>query len=131
MLANSPTLQLTRRRLDDPAQAPRDRQRTLRVVVNDHERERIEAMAKMASLSLSAYLRTAGLNHPIRSTLDYDAIMELIRLHADLGRIGGLLKLWLADRRGEVVSAEMVDAAFEELQELRGVLFRKIEALSA
>lgn len=118
-------------RLDDPAQAPRDRQRTLRVVVNDHERERIEAMAKMAGLSLSAYLRTAGLNHPIRSMLDYDAIMELIRLHADLGRVGGLLKLWLADRRGEVVSAEMVDAAFEELRELRGVLFRKIDELSA
>lgn len=118
-------------RLDDPAQAPRDRQRTLRVVVNDHERERIEAMAKMAGLSLSAYLRTAGLNHPIRSTLDYDAIMELIRLHADLGRVGGLLKLWLAERRGEVVSAERVDAAFEELRELRGVLFRKIEELSA
>ncbi|WP_298333732.1 conjugal transfer protein TraJ [Asticcacaulis sp.] len=116
-------------RLDDPAQAPRDRQRTLRVVVNDHERERIEAMAKMAGLSLSAYLRTAGLNHPIRSTLDYDAIMELIRLHADLGRVGGLLKLWLAERRGEVVSAERVDAAFEELRELRGVLFRKIEVL--
>lgn len=118
-------------RLDDPAQAPRDRQRTLRVVVNDHERERIEAMAKMAGLSLSAYLRTAGLNHPIRSMLDYDAIMELIRLHADLGRVGGLLKLWLAERRGEVVPAERVDAAFEELRELRGVLFRKIEALSA
>lgn len=118
-------------RLDDPAQAPRDRQRTLRVVVNDHERERIEALAKMAGLSLSAYLRTAGLNHPIRSTLDYDAIMELIRLHADLGRVGGLLKLWLADRRGDVVSAEMVDAAFEELRELRGMLFRKIDELSA
>lgn len=117
-------------RPDDPAQAPRDRQRTLRVVVNDHERERIEALAKMAGLSLSAYLRTAGLNHPIRSMLDYDAIMELIRLHADLGRVGGLLKLWLADRRGEVVPAEMVDAAFEELRELRGVLFRKIDALS-
>lgn len=121
----------TKDRLDDPAQAPRDRQRTLRVVVNDHERERIEAMAKMAGLSLSAYLRTAGLNHPIRSMLDYDAIMELIRLHADLGRVGGLLKLWLAERRGEVVSAEMVDAAFEELRELRGVLFRKIDSLSA
>lgn len=118
-------------RLDDTAQAPRDRQRTLRVVVNDHERERIEAMAKMAGLSLSAYLRTAGLNHPIRSMLDYDAIMELIRLHADLGRVGGLLKLWLADRRGEVVPAEMVDAAFEELRALRGVLFRKIDELSA
>lgn len=117
-------------RPDDPAQAPRDRQRTLRVVVNDHERERIEAMAKMAGLSLSAYLRTAGLNHPIRSTLDYDAIMELIRLHADLGRVGGLLKLWLAERRGEVVSADRVDAAFEELRELRGVLFRKIENIN-
>lgn len=118
-------------RPDDPAQAPRDRQRTLRVVVNDHERERIEAMAKMAGLSLSAYLRTAGLNHPIRSTLDYDAIMELIRLHADLGRVGGLLKLWLADRRGDVVSAERVNAAFEELRELRVLLFRKIDELSA
>ncbi|MBJ7415268.1 MAG: hypothetical protein JHC88_07415 [Niveispirillum sp.] len=117
-------------RLDDPAQAPRDRQRTLRVVVNDHERERIEAMAKMAGLSLSAYLRTAGLNHPIRSTLDYDAIMDMIRLHADLGRVGGLLKLWLAERRGEVLPADRVDAALEELRELRGALFRKIESIN-
>jgi len=75
----------------------------------------------MAGLSLSAHLRTAGLNHPIRSVLDYDAIMELIRLHADLGLVGGLLKLWLAEWRGEVVPVIKVDTAFEELWELGGV----------
>lgn len=86
-------------------------------------------MAKMAGFSLSAGLRTAGLNHPIRSTLDDGAIMERVQLHADLGRVGGLLKLWPAERCGEVVPAERVSAAFEELRALRGALFRKIDRL--
>src|SRR5271166_5782851 len=77
------------------AQETRDRHRQLRVVVSASERSRIEERARSAGLSVSAYLRTAGLCHPIRSTLDHAAVMELAKVNGDQGRLGGLLKLWL------------------------------------
>ncbi len=74
----------------------RDRRCPLRVVVSASERSRIEERARSAGLSVSAYLRTAGLCHPIRSTFDHAAVMELAKINGDQGRLGGLLKLRLS-----------------------------------
>ena len=43
-------------------------------------------------------LRAAGLNQPIRSVLDHDAVRDLAKVNGDQGRLGGLLKLWLMER---------------------------------
>ena len=80
------------------ARETRDRIRQLRVVVSASERARIEERAKATGLSVSAYLRSAGLGQVIRSTLDHEAILELAKVNGDQGRLGGLLKLWLVDR---------------------------------
>lgn len=29
--------------------------------------------------------------------MDYKAVLDLVKVNADLGRLGGLLKLWLSD----------------------------------
>jgi hypothetical protein len=79
----------------------RDRARPLKVVVAQEERSRIAERAKSAGLSVSAYLRIAGLGHPIRSAFDHEAIVELAAVNGDQGRLGGLLKLWLKERPGE------------------------------
>ena len=79
---------------------PRDRQRTLRVVVSARERAQIEERAKIAGLSVSAYLRAAGLHHPIRSVLDHQAVCDLAKVNGDQGRLLGLLKLRLTERAG-------------------------------
>jgi hypothetical protein len=101
---------------------PRDRQRTLRVVVSATERARIEQRAKIAGLSVSAYLRAAGLNQPIRSVLDHDAVRELAKVNGDQGRLGGLLKLWLVDRPGRGVPEIEVRRLLERIAELQGRL---------
>jgi hypothetical protein len=98
----------------------RDRNRTLRVVVSASERAGIEQRARAAGLSVSAYLRTVGLNRQTRAMLDYEAARELVRVAGDQGRLGGLLKLWLSERPGQGASAA----------EVRGLLAR-IEALQA
>ena len=61
------------------------------------ERRGIEAGAGAAGLSLSAYLRKVGMGTEIRSALDQQRIIELAKINADLGRLGGLLKLWLTN----------------------------------
>jgi hypothetical protein len=73
----------------------RDRHRPLKVIVSEAERAGIEMRAAAASLSVSAYLRNLGLGYKLHSTLDHQAILNLLKVNADQGRLGGLLKLWL------------------------------------
>ena len=64
----------------------RPRSKPIKVFVTEHEREAITRKAQSANLSLSAYLRAAGLNHPVRSMMDIYTIQGLTRIHRELGR---------------------------------------------
>lgn len=61
------------------------------------ERAQIEANARAAGQSLSMFLRNVGAGYPIRSVLDHQRVDDLARINGDLGRLGGLLKLWLTN----------------------------------
>jgi hypothetical protein len=111
------------------ARVTRDRQRPIKVIVSDDERAEIGRLAGVAGMSLSGYLRAAGLNHSIRSTLDFDAIRELLKVSADLGRFGGLLKLWLAEQKGKGASAADVDSALKESRQLQALIRARIGKL--
>ena len=89
----------------------------LRVPVLAHEKSAIRHHADAAGLSVAAYLRNIGLGHEVPSVLDYRRVEDLAKINGDLGRLGGLLKLWLTnDERLRQVKVE----------EIRGVL-SKIE----
>lgn len=100
----------------------RDRRRQLRVVVSASEREKIEQRAQTAGLSVSAYLCTAGVGHPIKSVLDHAAVMDLAKINGDQGRLGGLLKLWLVDRPARGIPEIEVRRLLEHIGELQGRL---------
>lgn len=68
----------------------------LRVPVLPHEKAAIESCAKQAGRSVARYLRDVGQGYKLHSTVDLDAVCELARINGDLGRLGTLLKLWLA-----------------------------------
>ena len=102
--------------------ASRDRRHPLKVVVSGAERERIEARAQLAGLSVSAYLRAAGLGAPIRSVLDAERVLDLAKVNADQGRLGGLLKLWLVDRPGQGVPEIEVRRLLDRIGDLQGRL---------
>ena len=74
----------------------RDRNRPLKVFVSERERADIETRAAATGLSVSAYLRNLGLGFQPPSTLDQEAILALLKVNADQGRLGGLFKLWLS-----------------------------------
>lgn len=107
----------------------RDRTNRISVGVTPTERAQIKERAATASMSVSAYLLAAGLAHPIRSTFDHETVRELARLHGDLGRVGGLLKMALAGPGGPGASPQRVQALYDELAALRERLLEKIEAL--
>lgn len=60
------------------------------------EKQAIEQQAASTGLSKSAYLLRVGMGYPIRSIVDHHQVEELVKINGDLGRLGGLLKLWLS-----------------------------------
>jgi len=108
------------------ARGGRPRGRRIEVWVTPDEEATIADLAAQAGLSNSGYLRAVGLNTPVRSVVDLKAVADLARANGDLGRVAGLLKLWLAEKRGQ--GARPVDV--ERLMgEFRALQARVLEAI--
>jgi hypothetical protein len=73
------------------------KERQLRVPVLPDEEALIKKMAASVGLPVAAYLRNVGMGYQVQSILDNKRVEELARINGDLGRLGGLLKLWLTD----------------------------------
>ena len=108
--------------MDDEKKTTRKGSPPIKVYCLPEERERIEANARAAGLSLSAFLLAVGQGYRVQGITDYEQVRELARINGDLGRLGGLLKLWLTD------DAKLEEMAPERMPVIiRGVL-AKIEA---
>jgi len=103
-----------------PKTKARRRGKPIEVWVNDEEKARITARAEQSGMSRSGFLRAVGLNYPIRSVVDLTAVADLAKVNGDLGRVAGLLKLWLGEKRGQGARAVDVDAMMVEFRELQG-----------
>ena len=67
------------------------------VRVTPDEKSAIENFAKQTGSSTSSFLRLLGLGYMPKSIVDNEKVLELARINGDLGRLGGLLKLWLTN----------------------------------
>ena len=82
---------------EEPQRPTRKAGRHLRVPVLPGEEAQIKRLAASTGLSVAAYLRNVGMGYQLRGILDNRRVEELARINGDLGRLGGLLKLWLID----------------------------------
>jgi hypothetical protein len=73
------------------------RKHHLRVPVFPDEQQVIEAQAQRAGMSVARFLREVGQGYRIGGVVDCEQVRELARINGDLGRLGGLLKLWLTN----------------------------------
>ena len=73
------------------------RKQHLRVPVFPDEKDLIERQSRRAGMSVARYLREVGQGYHIGGVVDYEQVRELARINGDLGRLGGLLKLWLTN----------------------------------
>ncbi len=63
--------------------------------VTEYEFNFIKEKSLNTGLPVSSYIRNLSMNYPLKSVVDQRALSELIKCRADLGRIGGLFKMWL------------------------------------
>ncbi len=61
--------------------------------VDEDYLSRLDALAQQTSYSRAEVLRRCLVGAPLKSTVDAQALTKVARVHADLNRIGGLLKL--------------------------------------
>lgn len=83
--------------MEKPTPAATRKARHLRVPVLPAEEAQIKRLAAAAGLPVAAYLRKVGLGYRLQGILDHRRVEELARINGDLGRLGGLLKLWLTN----------------------------------
>ncbi len=100
------------------------------VWVNEEEREAIIANAKACGLSASAYARNLALGHSPPTILDLKEVGNLMATRADLGRLGGLFKMWLSDMvRYNQIYDQPVDELLAKISEAQDKLLAVIHRI--
>jgi hypothetical protein len=99
---------------------------TVKAYLSPEEYKIVTDLAVQARLSVSKLVRAACLGLEIKSTADQEAVLALLKLKADLGRLGGLLK--------QALGAELIDRRrghelFESLNKTQRILLEKAKAL--
>ena len=107
----------------------RDKARPIKVLVTDSERAAIERGASAVAMPSSTYLRNLGLGHLPKSTLDQRAILALLRINSDQGRLGGLFKLWLSGQSSEKGLTIDIRKLLKEIEDTQKTLRALIDRL--
>ncbi len=111
-------------------QKSRRRVRQVHVPVLPSEMTELKRNAGACGLSLAAYLRTVGLHYQPKGVFDTNAVLELAKVNGDLGRLGGLLKMWLTndDRLKKIGKEEVVPVINGILNEIVTAQTQLLEA---
>lgn len=91
----------------------------LKSYLTPEELDQVIEVSARAQLSLSEFVRRVCLGIRIESREDQQARLELLRVHADLGRLGGLLKQALAEGHDKVSVIRLLRQIDQTQAELR------------
>ena len=72
----------------------------IKAYLSTEEYAQVADMAGRAGLSISNFVRQVCLGQEVRSLVDKEAVLALLKSKADLGRLGGILKKHLSENRG-------------------------------
>jgi len=78
-----------------PSKKPR-----IATYLTQEEYDQVVASAQQAGLSLSTFVKKVCLGYEPKSKTDHQAVLALLKANADLGRLGGLFKLFLSEGKG-------------------------------
>lgn len=108
----------------------RKRETQIMVRVTEEEKNEIGVKAKLHGLKTPSFMRNLALNYPVVCVADQLALNQLVVANADLGRIGGLFKMWLSankDTKGNQIgkrSYQDIDKLVDEIMDKQEVLLK-------
>lgn len=96
----------------------------IKVYCMPEERDAIKANAAATGYTASNYLLRVGIGYPIKSILDNTRVEELMKINGDLGRLGGLLKLWLTnDERTAAFGEPTIRALLSKINDNQDAIY--------
>ncbi len=96
----------------------RRREKMILVRVDEEEKRKLQEQAKKCGQSIAGMLRSLGLNYPLLSRVDQYALDNLVKSSANLGRLGGLFKLWLTKNQDYKELAKIGNYSYEDIEVL-------------
>lgn len=91
--------------------------------VTEEEKERLLSLSQAHGLSLSEYMRQAGLAKEITHRTEVETVLQLARINADQARLGNLLKLAL-DHDNALEVEKLINEIRRTQQDLKAAVNR-------
>ena len=100
------------------------KKKRLPVYLTDAEYEQIAASASRAGISLSTFAKRVCLGMPVPSLEHKQAVQDIIKARADLGRLGGLLKLAISEGNDKAALQRLLREIDHTMRELKNAAMR-------
>lgn len=100
------------------------KKKRLPVYLADAEYEQIAASASRAGISLSTFAKRVCLGMPVPSLEHKQAVQDIIKARADLGRLGGLLKLAISEGNDKAALQRLLREIDHTMRELKAAAMR-------
>lgn len=98
----------------------------IKAYLSKEEYDRITEKARQTGLPRSVFIKRVCQGFPVESKVDALAVRELVKVNADMGRLGGLLKMWLTNEDAHENAARSL---LSDLMNLKEELAQKIRVL--
>ena len=109
----------------------------VKLLATPEEKRRIAASATASGMSMSAYARELALGHKPASLEGLTELEKVFKIHADLGRLGGLLKMLLSNEErlramsmGKPMAAATIEDTLLDIHAAQESLRLLVEALT-
>lgn len=107
---------------------PSPNKKTLKAYLTPDEYQQVTASAAKAGLTVSTFVKRVCLGQRISSTVDSQAVLALAKANADLGRLGGLFKMFLSEGKAGQYAEDLRDT-LQKIETTKDIVEKKFDAL--
>ncbi|MBF0250774.1 MAG: conjugal transfer protein TraJ [Alphaproteobacteria bacterium] len=93
------------------------------------EKAEVTALAKQARITVSELVRRLVLGRKLPDAGRHQSVIDLVKVNADLARLGNLLRMALTDEDFQPPEGMDLETLFDMIRETQSILKGKIEEL--
>lgn len=110
---------------------PAEKVRKVRIesYITREEHEKVVSLAQQCGISVSELIRRLALGQELNSKVDKEAFLDLLKVNADFGRLGGLFKLALTEKVRKVASHTELRRILHEIEDRQEELRQLIKLI--
>ena len=106
----------------------------IKIYLKPSDKARIAQNARECGMSMSAYARSLALGDTPITNIELDEMNKVMKVHADLGRLGGLLKMTLTNDEllqdmGREMGVATIDGTLVDIRAAQAKLLELVDVV--